>query len=110
MRTLPKSNAKWGSINALACSDIGLPSSLLLFNRSSRMGAPIACRVQVTTTRQAIGAPILEDRLNNSRDEGSPMSEQARAFMEPHFAFDLGKVRIHADGNAVRMNLQFSAH
>jgi len=51
----------------------------------------------------------LESRLNASKGEGSPLSEDVRGFMEPRFGADLSGVRVHTGGEAVQMNRELGA-
>jgi hypothetical protein len=47
-------------------------------------------------------------RLKGSQS-GFPLSGDARHFVEPRMRFDFSKVRIHADGEAARMNRELNA-
>ena len=44
--------------------------------------------------------PDLESRINAFRSGGQPLAESERAFFEPRFGFDFGKVRVHTDSQA----------
>jgi hypothetical protein len=54
-------------------------------------------------------SPGLQTRLAAHRGGGQPLPAHVRAFMEPRFGADFGNVRVHADGDAVRMNKDLSA-
>jgi len=45
----------------------------------------------------ATAPPIVNDVL---RSPGQPLEPATRAFMEPHFGYDFGQVRVHADERA----------
>jgi len=51
----------------------------------------------------------IESRLNNSKSEGSPLSDEVRSFMEPRFGFNFSQVRVHTDSEAVQMNRELNA-
>ncbi|HBB35198.1 MAG TPA: hypothetical protein DC064_26255 [Cyanobacteria bacterium UBA9273] len=51
----------------------------------------------------------LESRLNASKAGGSPLSEEARGFMEPRFNSDFSGVRVHTGSEAVQMNQELGA-
>jgi Domain of unknown function (DUF4157) len=44
--------------------------------------------------------PGIEDRLDDMRSGGQPLSESARAFFEPRFGHDFSQVRLHSDREA----------
>jgi hypothetical protein len=53
--------------------------------------------------RRAIGSgPAIAPRIVHDvlRTPGQPLDAATRAFMEPRFAYDFSKVRVHADGRA----------
>lgn len=52
----------------------------------------------------------LENRLNAAKGGGSPLSEEARTFMEPRFNSDFSGVRVHTGSTAVQMNQELGAH
>jgi hypothetical protein len=64
--------------------------------------------------RQADGrfqtSSSLEQRLATHKGGGSPLPDDARAYMEPRFGADFSGVRIHTDGKAAQMTQEFSAH
>ena len=51
----------------------------------------------------------IESQLDSSKGGGSPLSKEARAFMEPRFGVDFSQVRVHTDGAAVQMNRDLNA-
>ncbi len=51
----------------------------------------------------------LEQQLGNSKGVGSPLSDEARSFMEPRFGTDFSDVRVHTDSGAVQMNQDIQA-
>lgn len=51
----------------------------------------------------------LENRLVAGRGGGSPLPADVRTFMESRFGADFGSVRLHTDGEAVRMNRELNA-
>jgi hypothetical protein len=51
----------------------------------------------------------LENQLNSSKGGGSPLPNEVRSFMEPHFGADLSQVRVHTGGEAVQMNRELNA-
>jgi hypothetical protein len=51
----------------------------------------------------------LEGRLSAQRGRGSPLPDDARAFMAPRFGADFGGVRIHTGGEAVQMSKELKA-
>jgi len=67
--------------------EIGNQPSALIARHSSH---PVG--IQVT--------PEAEVQIQGMRGRGRPLSESERAFFEPRFGFDFGKVRIHADARA----------
>jgi hypothetical protein len=68
---------------------------------SERPGAP-AAQVQTKPVHTGDGGglaapPVVHDVL---RSPGQPLDAATRAFMEPRFGHDFGKVRVHADARA----------
>jgi Domain of unknown function (DUF4157) len=53
--------------------------------------------------------PGLERRLESERAGGRPLPEDVRARMESRLGADFGEVRVHADGEATRMNRELEA-
>jgi len=51
----------------------------------------------------------LEIRLSGTRSDGSPLSDEVRAFMEPRFGVDFSHVKVHTGSNAVQMNRDLGA-
>ena len=51
----------------------------------------------------------LEQQLGNSKGSGSPLSNEARSFMEPRFGTDFSNVKVHTDSSAVQMNQDIQA-
>ena len=51
----------------------------------------------------------LKNRLSQSRSGGSPLPGNVRAFLEPRFGFDFSQVRVHAGGEAARLNRALAA-
>ncbi|MDJ0647866.1 MAG: DUF4157 domain-containing protein, partial [Xenococcaceae cyanobacterium MO_188.B19] len=51
----------------------------------------------------------LEQQLGNSKGSGSPLSDEARSFMEPRFGTDFSDVKVHTDSSAVQMNQDIQA-
>jgi Domain of unknown function (DUF4157) len=51
----------------------------------------------------------LERRLGLREGGGNPLPAEVRAFMEPRFGADFGRVRVHADAEAARMNRELNA-
>lgn len=68
-----------------SCQDCGEKKQLL---RAARMGAP---------GKSPEVPPLVHDVLATP---GQPLSASARAFMEPRFKHDFGKVRVHTDERA----------
>jgi hypothetical protein len=69
----------------------------------------------LTFSRAESGARVrdsgsgLERRLGLREGGGSPLPAGVRAFMEPRFGADFGRVRVHADAEAARMNRELNA-
>lgn len=51
----------------------------------------------------------LESRIVTSKGGGKPLTEDARAYMEPRFGADFSGVRVHADSEAAGMNRALNA-
>ena len=51
----------------------------------------------------------VEQRIRDSRGQGSALPAEARAFMEPRFGRDFSQVTVHADAQADQLNRQLSA-
>ncbi len=51
----------------------------------------------------------LETQISQSKNSGSPLAPQIRAYMEPRFGADFSSVRVHTDSQAVQMNRDLSA-
>ena len=51
----------------------------------------------------------LEQQLGSSKGSGSPLSDEARSFMEPRFGTDFSDVKVHTDSGAVQMNQDIQA-
>jgi hypothetical protein len=51
----------------------------------------------------------LENRLSQSRGEGSPLPDDVRAFLEPRFGYDFNQVRVHAGSEAAQLNRALAA-
>lgn len=51
----------------------------------------------------------LANRINRSKDSGSPLAAATRSFLEPRMQHDLSQVRIHTGTEAARMNQQLGA-
>jgi pimeloyl-ACP methyl ester carboxylesterase len=51
----------------------------------------------------------LESRLAAHKGGGSPLPQDVRASMEPHFGADFSGVRVHTGGEAMQMNRELSA-
>jgi hypothetical protein len=51
----------------------------------------------------------LESHLAAHKGSGSPLPDDARAYMEPRFGADFSGVRVHTDSEAVQMNHELSA-
>jgi|GEM_PF-2734598 len=51
----------------------------------------------------------LSQRLHSSKGGGSPMSSEARGYMEPRFGADFSGVRIHTGSSAVQMSNELGA-
>lgn len=66
--------------------------------------------IQARTPQQAVGGTDerIEERLSRSKGGGSPLSAEARAFVEP-LQFDLTEVRVHTDNEAARLNSELNA-
>lgn len=60
-------------------------------------------------TNSTQDSPTLESRLTAQQGSGSPLSKEARAFMEPRFGADFSQVKIHTNSSAVQMNKELSA-
>ena len=67
--------------------------------------------IQVKTLRDKAyrSSNSLENRLSNSRGEGSSLPEEVRSFMEPRFGFDFSQVRVHTNSESVQMNQELNA-
>lgn len=52
----------------------------------------------------------LENQINNSKNNGNPLPENTRTFMESRFGANFSNVKIHTDSNAVQMNRELNAH
>jgi Domain of unknown function (DUF4157) len=53
---------------------------------------------------RADAAGPLESGLSAARGGGSPLAPEVRAFMEPRMGVDFGRVRVHTDARAARLN------
>jgi len=51
----------------------------------------------------------LETQISQSKNSGSPLAPQIRAYMEPRFGADFSGVRVHTDSQAVQMNRDLGA-
>jgi hypothetical protein len=51
----------------------------------------------------------LENRLNSSKHDGSPLPDNVRDFMEPRFGADFSQVRVYTDSTAVQMSRELGA-
>ena len=51
----------------------------------------------------------VEDRLQAARGRGEPLPRPVRADMEARFGADLGRVRVHADGEAAQLSRELRA-
>ena len=65
--------------------------------------------VQAKPESSGLNAEGLEQQLGNSKGGGSPLSDEARSFMEPRFGTDFSGVRVHTDSSAVQMNQDIQA-
>ncbi len=61
------------------------------------------------TTKDFLLGPGLESQINNTKNNGSPLPENSRTFMENRFGTGFGHVKIHTDANAVQMNKDLNA-
>ena len=57
----------------------------------------------------SLNAEGLEQQLSNSKGGGTPLSDEARSFMEPRFGTDFSDVKVHTDSSAVQMNQDIQA-
>ncbi len=62
-----------------------------------------------TGDNSSVNAEGLEQQLGNSKGGGSPLSDEARSFMEPRFGTDFSDVKVHTDSSAVQMNQDIQA-
>jgi hypothetical protein len=51
----------------------------------------------------------IENKLNSSKNGGSPLQETTKTEMESGFGADFSKVRVHSDANAVQMNKELGS-
>ncbi len=51
----------------------------------------------------------LENRLSQSRGEGSPLPDDVRTFLEPRLGYDFSQVRVHAGSGAAHLNRALAA-
>jgi hypothetical protein len=65
--------------------------------------------VQAKSDSSTANMEGLEQQLSNSKGGGSPLSDEARSFMEPRFGTDFSDVKVHTDSNAVQMNQAIQA-
>ena len=65
--------------------------------------------VQAKSNNSTASTEGLEQQLGNSKGGGSPLSDEARSFMEPRFGTDFSGVRVHTDSSAVQMNQDIQA-
>ena len=77
------------------------------------MNVPVLSAQKAPSTVQS-PLPIVErppnERLPGSTgSQGNPLSSDIRAFMEPRFAFDFSRVRVHTDRDAVRLSRALNA-
>jgi peptidoglycan hydrolase-like protein with peptidoglycan-binding domain len=72
-----------------------------------------SCEEEEQVQRSLDGVPQvqadLENRLNASKGEGSPLPDEVRSFMEPRFRTNFSQVRAHTDSEAVQMNRELNA-
>ncbi|MDX2100603.1 MAG: DUF4157 domain-containing protein [Leptolyngbyaceae cyanobacterium bins.59] len=66
---------------------------------------PVQGKGMVQRSASASGQTgTLENQLNSSKGNGSPLSSNIRSFMEPRFGADFSQVRVHTGEEAVQMN------
>ncbi len=67
--------------------------------------------IQARTVEQAVPMlnPATKSRLSETRGQGSPMSDSARAFMEAGFGIDFGHVRINTGSSAGQLSRDLNA-
>jgi hypothetical protein len=65
--------------------------------------------VQAKSDSSTANMEGLEQQLGNSKGGGSPLSDEARSFMEPRFGTDFSDVKVHTDSSAVQMNQDIQA-
>ena len=65
--------------------------------------------VQAKSENSPASSEGLEQQLGNSKGSGSPLSDEARSFMEPRFGTDFSDVKVHTDSSAVQMNQDIQA-
>lgn len=70
--------------------------------------------IQTKSSRQTAvdGSEVseeLENGINRSKGSGNPISDELRAFVEPHMQFDFSKVQIHTDNKSAQMNQELGA-
>ncbi len=51
----------------------------------------------------------IENKINNTKGSGSPLSNDIRLFMEKRFSTDFSNVRIHNDSNSAELNRQLNS-
>ena len=51
----------------------------------------------------------IEQSLNTSKDQGSPLPDDTREFMGSRFGADFSGVRVHTDSNSVQLNQQLNS-
>ena len=52
----------------------------------------------------------IESRIQAIRGGGQPLPASAREYFQPRFGYDLSRVRVHTDGDAVQMSRELNAH
>ena len=65
--------------------------------------------VQAKSDNSTASSEGLEQQLGNSKGGGSPLSDEARSFMEPRFGTDFSDVKVHTDSSSVQMNQDIQA-
>ncbi len=65
--------------------------------------------LQANKTKVPDVSSELESSINAAGGGGQPLPESVRAFFEPRFNHDFGKVRVHTGSDAIQMNRDVGA-
>ena len=65
--------------------------------------------LQAKSEHSPLNTEGLEQQIGHSKGTGSPLSDEARSFMEPRFGTNFSDVKVHTDSSSVQMNQDIQA-